>query len=83
MRNATAIIMSMVLARRQPPRPRRFLPRIPISISDRATLIRLKIHDGDLLTGSLTSAGFASGVHPDWAALPPLQLPKTKILQEH
>src|ERR1700710_1129132 len=44
-------------------------------------VIRLSIHDGDLLTGSLTSAGFASGAHPDWAALKPLQAP-TKILQE-
>jgi hypothetical protein len=43
--------------------------------------VRLSIHDGDLLTGSLTSAGFASGVHPDWAALKPLQAP-TRILQE-
>jgi hypothetical protein len=40
------------------------------------------IHDGDLLTGSLTSAGFASGAHPDWAALKPLQAPTTRILQE-
>jgi hypothetical protein len=31
--------------------------------------IRLSIHDGDLKTGSLTSPGFASGAHPDWAAL--------------
>ncbi|MDB5657204.1 MAG: hypothetical protein JWQ94_4817 [Tardiphaga sp.] len=46
-------------------------------------VIRLRIHDGDLLTGSLTSAGFASGAHPDWAALAPLQGPRTKILQEH
>jgi hypothetical protein len=44
--------------------------------------IRLSIHDGDLLTGSLTSAGFASGVHPDWAALLPLQKPTTRTLQE-
>ncbi|MGD0849648.1 hypothetical protein [Bradyrhizobium sp.] len=44
--------------------------------------IRLAIHHGDLLTGSLTAPGFASGVHPDWAALAPLQHPKTKILQE-
>jgi hypothetical protein len=44
--------------------------------------IRLSIHDGDLLTGSLTSAGFASGVHPDWAALLPLQQPTTRTLQE-
>ena len=46
-------------------------------------VIRLRIPDGDLLTGSLTSAGFASGVHPDWAALSPLARPKPKILQEH
>jgi hypothetical protein len=45
--------------------------------------IRLKVHDGDLLTGSLTSAGFASGAHPDWAALAPLAVPTPKILQEH
>jgi hypothetical protein len=44
--------------------------------------VRLLIHDGDLLTGSLTLAGFASGAHPDWAALRPLQHPTTRILQE-
>ena len=44
--------------------------------------IRLSIHHGDLQTGSLTAPGFATGVHPDWAALAPLQHPKTKILQE-
>ena len=49
--------------------------------------IRLSIHDGDLLTGSLTSAGFASGAHPDWSVLSPLQLAssdhsQTKVLQE-
>ena len=44
--------------------------------------VRLSIHDGDLLTGSLTSAGFASGVHPDWSALLPLQQPTTRTLQE-
>jgi hypothetical protein len=45
-------------------------------------VIRLNIHDGDLLTGSLVSAGFASGVHPDWEALAPLHVPTPKILQE-
>ncbi|MDB5615982.1 hypothetical protein [Tardiphaga sp.] len=50
---------------------------------DADDVIRLKIHDGDLLTGSLTSAGFASGAHPDWTALSPLQRPRTKILQEN
>jgi hypothetical protein len=44
--------------------------------------IRLAIHDGDLLTGSLISPGFATAVHPDWSALSPLQQPKAKILQE-
>jgi hypothetical protein len=44
--------------------------------------IRLAIHDGDLLTGSLTSPGFATAVHPDWSALSPLQQPKAKTLQE-
>jgi hypothetical protein len=44
--------------------------------------VRLSIHDGDLLTGSLTSAGFASGAHPDWAALKPMQTPTTRTLQE-
>jgi len=44
--------------------------------------IRLAIHGGDLLTGSLTSPGFATAVHPDWSALSPLQQPKAKTLQE-
>jgi len=50
-------------------------------ISDRNS-IRLSIHDGDLLTGSLTSPGFATGVHPNWTALSPLDQPKAKILRE-
>jgi hypothetical protein len=44
--------------------------------------IRLSIHNGDLLTGSLTAPGFATSVHPDWTALSPLQQPKAKSLQE-
>jgi hypothetical protein len=44
--------------------------------------IRLSIHDGDLLTGSLTSPGFATSAHPDWTALLPLHEPKAKKLQE-
>ena len=44
--------------------------------------IRLAIHDGDLLTGSLTSPGFASSVHPDWSAMSPLARPAPRILQE-
>jgi hypothetical protein len=45
-------------------------------------IIRLSIHDGDLLTGSLATPGFATSVHPEWSALPPLQQPKVKTLQE-
>jgi hypothetical protein len=44
--------------------------------------VRLSIHDGDLLTGSLTTPGFASGVHPVWSAMSPLQQPKAKSLTE-
>ena len=44
--------------------------------------IRLSIHGGDLLTGSLVAPGFASGVHPLWTALSPLQQPRATILQE-
>ncbi|MBR1270000.1 mandelate racemase/muconate lactonizing enzyme family protein [Bradyrhizobium sp. AUGA SZCCT0222] len=45
-------------------------------------IIRLSIHDGDLLTGSLAAPGFATSAHPEWSALPPLQQPKAKTLQE-
>ena len=34
--------------------------------------VRLAIHDGDLLTGSLTTPGFATSAHPDWSAMSPL-----------
>ncbi len=44
--------------------------------------IRLAIHDGDLLTGSLTSPGFATAAHPDFSTMSPLQQPKEKTLQE-
>jgi hypothetical protein len=37
--------------------------------------VRLKIRDGRLAIGSLAGAGFASGAHPDWAALKPLVSP--------
>ena len=39
--------------------------------------IRLSIHNGDLLTGSLHAAGFATSVHPDWSALRPLEQPRS------
>jgi hypothetical protein len=59
-----------------------FLAAHPDLYTRDGNTVRLSIHDGDLLTGSLTSVGFASGAHPDWAALSPLQHPTTRILQE-
>jgi hypothetical protein len=44
--------------------------------------VRLAIHDGDLLTGSLTSEGFATSVHPLWSAMSPLERPKTRTSLE-
>ena len=40
--------------------------------------VRLAIHVGDLLTGSLTTPGFASSVHPVWSTMSPLAQPTTK-----
>jgi hypothetical protein len=59
-----------------------FLAAHPDLYVNDGNLVRLSIHDGDLLTGSLTTPGFATGVHPDWPALSPLQQPKAKTLQE-
>jgi hypothetical protein len=44
--------------------------------------VRLAIHDGDLLTGSLTVPGFATGVHPLWPMLKVFQEPKARTSQE-
>lgn len=52
----------------------------PDLYADAGQGIRLSIHDGDLLTGSLHAAGFATQVHPDWSALAPLEQPTS--LQE-
>src|ERR1700710_2265018 len=61
---------------------RAFLSAHPdLYVSD-GNKIRLSIHDGDLLTGSLATPGFATSVHPDWSALSPLARPTTKTLQE-
>jgi hypothetical protein len=46
-------------------------------------VVRLAIHDGDLLTDSLTPPGFATSVHPDWSTLAPLAQPTPRILQEY
>ncbi|PSO17888.1 hypothetical protein [Bradyrhizobium sp. MOS003] len=53
----------------------------PDLYADAGQGIRLSIHDGDLLTGSLNTTGFATSVHPDWSALRPLEQPKS--LQEN
>lgn len=45
--------------------------------------VRLAIHDGDLLTGSLTTPGFATSVHPDWSAMSPLAQPTARIFLEN
>jgi hypothetical protein len=44
--------------------------------------VRLAIHDGDLLTGSLTAPGFATSVHPDWSTMQPLARPTPRIPME-
>jgi hypothetical protein len=44
--------------------------------------VRLMIHDGDLLTGSLQAPGFATSVHPDWSTMQPLARPTTRIPRE-
>ncbi len=52
----------------------------PDLYADAGQGIRLSIHNGDLLTGSLNRVGFATSVHPDWSTLAPLAQPKA--LQE-
>jgi hypothetical protein len=44
--------------------------------------VRLSIHDGDLLTGSLAAPGFATSVHPDWSSLPSLEQPKARTKEQ-
>jgi hypothetical protein len=59
-----------------------FLAAHPDLYARAGNKVRLAIHDGDLLTDSLTAPGFAAGTHPLWSAMSPLQQPKAKILQE-
>jgi L-alanine-DL-glutamate epimerase-like enolase superfamily enzyme len=61
---------------------RAFLAAHPDLYVGEGNSIRLSIHDGGLLTGSLATPGFATGVHPNWSALSPLEQPKAKILKE-
>jgi hypothetical protein len=44
--------------------------------------VRLAIHDGDLLTNSLTAPGFASAVHPDWPTLTPMTQARARTLEQ-
>ncbi|AWM06360.1 hypothetical protein [Bradyrhizobium symbiodeficiens] len=60
---------------------RAFAAAHPDLYADAGQGIRLSIHNGDLLTGSLNTTGFATSVHPDWSALRPLEQPKS--LQEY
>jgi hypothetical protein len=53
----------------------------PDLYADAGQGIRLAIHNGDLLTESLHTTGFATSVHPDFSALRPLEQPRS--LQEH
>jgi hypothetical protein len=55
-----------------------FLVAHPDLYADDGRKVRLAIHDGDLLTGSLTTPGFASSVHPVWSAMSPLAQPLPK-----
>src|SRR3954470_736790 len=59
-----------------------FMAAHPDLYESRGGKIRLAIHDGDLLTGSLTGPGFATSVHPVWSSLSPLTQATTKIQQE-
>jgi len=59
-----------------------FLSAHPDLYTSSGGKVRLAIHDGDLLTGSLTAPGFATSVHPDWSTLSPLSRPTARVLQE-
>jgi len=60
-----------------------FMAAHPDLYESRGGRIRLAIHDGDLLTGSLTGPGFGTAVHPVWSSLAPLTQATPGILQEH
>jgi hypothetical protein len=64
------------------PEAQAFLAAHPDLYRRDGNTIRLSIHDGDLLTGSLLAPGFATSVHPDWQAMPPLEQPKARIKEQ-
>ncbi|MDF0491967.1 hypothetical protein [Bradyrhizobium yuanmingense] len=57
---------------------RAFAVAHPDIYADAGQGICLNIHNGDLLTGSLNTLGFATAVHPDWSALHPLAQPRSQ-----
>jgi L-alanine-DL-glutamate epimerase-like enolase superfamily enzyme len=59
-----------------------FLAAHPDLYARTGNKVHLAVHDGDLLTGSLTAPGFASSVHPLWPTLKTFQQPKARIVQE-
>jgi hypothetical protein len=59
-----------------------FLAAHPDLYARAGNQVRLAIHDGYLLTGSLTAPGFATVVHPLWPAMQAFRQPKAKTLQE-
>jgi hypothetical protein len=59
-----------------------FLAAHPDLYTRGGNTIRLAIHDGDLLTGSLRAPGFATSVHPDWQALSSLEQAKARTKEQ-
>jgi L-alanine-DL-glutamate epimerase-like enolase superfamily enzyme len=59
-----------------------FLAAHPDLYARAGNKVRLAIHDGDLLTDSLTASGFATGAHPLWPAIQAFRQPKARALQE-
>jgi hypothetical protein len=59
-----------------------FLAAHPDLYVNDGSKVRLAIHDGDLLTGSLLAPGFATSVHPDWSSLPSLEQPKARTKEQ-
>jgi len=59
-----------------------FLAAHPDLYARRGGQVRLAIHDGDLLTDSLVTRGFAAGAHPRWSTMSPLRQAKVRTVQE-
>jgi len=59
-----------------------FLAAHPDLYVDDGGDVRLSIHHGDLLTGSLRAPGFATSVHPDWQALAPLEPTRARTKEQ-